>query len=123
MKYVTLTTLLAATVAFAGPAFAEYPERPITLIVPWSAGGGTDAVGRMLAKGLQEELGTPVNVVNRTGAGGIVGHTAMIDADPDGYTLCPARVQRPAFRSWSPAVWPSFRPRYRKLHPCAMQVS
>ncbi|WP_292895617.1 Bug family tripartite tricarboxylate transporter substrate binding protein [Nitratireductor sp.] len=87
MKYATLTTLLAATVAFAGPAFAEYPERPITLVVPWSAGGGTDAVGRMLAKGLQDVLGTPVNVVNRTGAGGIVGHTAMIDADPDGYTL------------------------------------
>lgn len=76
-------TILAGTMS----ANAEYPERPITLIVPWSAGGGTDAVGRMLAAGLQENLGQPVNVVNRTGAGGIVGHTAMIEADADGYTL------------------------------------
>ena len=75
------------TLVAASPALAEYPERPITLIVPWSAGGGTDAVGRMLAEGLSNELGSPVNVVNRTGAGGIVGHTEMIEADPDGYTL------------------------------------
>ncbi|RVT81552.1 tripartite tricarboxylate transporter substrate binding protein [Rhodobacteraceae bacterium CCMM004] len=71
----------------ATPALADYPERPITLIVPWSAGGGTDAVGRMIAEGLSQELGQPVNVVNRTGAGGIVGHQAMIDAEPDGYTI------------------------------------
>jgi tripartite-type tricarboxylate transporter receptor subunit TctC len=77
----------ALALVAAGPALAEYPERPITLIVPWSAGGGTDAVGRMIAEGLSDELGTPVNVVNRTGAGGIVGHSAMIEADPDGYTL------------------------------------
>lgn len=71
----------------AGPALAEYPERPITMIVPWSAGGGTDAVGRMLAQEMQAALGQPVNVVNREGAGGIIGHTAMIDAEPDGYTI------------------------------------
>jgi len=81
----TLLAILAATVA--GPALAEYPERPVTLIVPWSAGGGTDAVGRMIAEGLSQELGQPVNVVNRTAAGGIVGHTAMAEADADGYTL------------------------------------
>ena len=68
-------------------AFAEYPERPITLIVPWSAGGGTDATGRIIAAMLEEKLGEPVNVVNRTGGGGIVGHTAIKEADPDGYTL------------------------------------
>lgn len=71
----------------AMPALADYPERPITLLVPWSAGGGTDAVGRMIATGLQDALGQPVNVVNRTGAGGIVGHSAMVEADPDGYTI------------------------------------
>lgn len=70
-----------------GTAYADYPEKPIQLIVPWSAGGGTDAVGRQLANGLEEELGQPVNVVNRTGGGGIVGHTAMASANPDGYTL------------------------------------
>ena len=77
----------AMVLAFAGAGHAAYPERPITLIVPWAAGGGTDAIGRMIAQGLQEELGQPVNVVNRTGAGGIVGHKEMIDAEPDGYTL------------------------------------
>ena len=80
--------LAAATVvAGAGAAWAEYPESPITLIVPWSAGGGTDATGRLIAGQLEETLGQPVNVVNRTGGGGIVGHTALTEAEPDGYTL------------------------------------
>ncbi len=87
MKIRHILSGAALALAAASPALAEYPERPITLIVPWSAGGGTDAVGRKIAEGLSAELGTPVNVVNRTGAGGIVGHTAMIEADPDGYTL------------------------------------
>ncbi len=68
-------------------ALAEYPDRPITLIVPWSAGGGTDATGRIIASMLEEKLGEPVNVVNRTGGGGIVGHTAIKEGDADGYTL------------------------------------
>lgn len=80
------TGVLTFAVA-CGAAQADYPEKPIQLIVPWSAGGGTDAVGRQLANGLEEELGQPVNVVNRTGGGGIVGHTAMTAANPDGYTL------------------------------------
>lgn len=76
-----------ALAVLAGPALADYPERPITMIVPWSAGGGTDAVGRMLAQEMQAAIGQPVNVVNREGAGGIIGHTAMIDAPADGYTI------------------------------------
>lgn len=80
--------LAAVTVvAASGAAFAEYPERAVTLIVPWSAGGGTDATGRLIATQLEEALGQPINVVNRTGGGGIVGHAALADADPDGYTL------------------------------------
>lgn len=75
--------LSAATVS----AQSAYPERPIQLIVPWGAGGGTDAVGRVLASLLQEELGVPVNVVNRTGGSGVVGHSAIANAEPDGYTL------------------------------------
>lgn len=71
----------------AAKALAEFPERPIQMIVPWGAGGGTDAVGRILAQVLQENLGQPVNVVNRTGGSGVVGHTAIAQADPDGYTL------------------------------------
>ena len=66
---------------------AEYPTRPITFIVPWGAGGGTDAVGRVMASLLERDLGRPVNVVNRTGGSGVVGHTAIASARPDGYTL------------------------------------
>lgn len=68
-------------------AQAQYPERPIELIVPWGAGGGTDATGRILASMLEQELGQPVNVVNRTGGSGVVGHSAIATAEPDGYTL------------------------------------
>lgn len=78
---------LLALAFSVGAAQADYPEKPIQLIVPWSAGGGTDAVARQLANGLQEELGQTVNVINRTGGAGVVGHTAMANAEPDGYTL------------------------------------
>ncbi|HEY9568818.1 MAG TPA: tripartite tricarboxylate transporter substrate binding protein [Thalassobaculum sp.] len=78
---------LAGASLFAAPAEAEYPERPITVIVPWAAGGGTDATGRIIAKVMQDELGIPVNVVNRTGGSGVVGHQAIASAKPDGYTI------------------------------------
>ncbi|SDE04137.1 tripartite tricarboxylate transporter substrate binding protein [Limimaricola pyoseonensis] len=77
----------AALLVSAGAALAEYPERPITMIVPWSAGGGTDAIARMLANGMEEELGVPVSVVNRTGGAGVVGHNAMVNTPADGYTI------------------------------------
>lgn len=88
-KNIALSATLAGAATFSGalPAFAEYPERPITLIVPWGAGGGTDATGRMIAGLLQDELGQPVNVVNRTGGSGVVGHSAIATAEPDGYTI------------------------------------
>jgi tripartite-type tricarboxylate transporter receptor subunit TctC len=72
---------------FAGTALAAYPDRPITLIVPWGAGGGTDAVARFFGAYLEKDLGQPVNVVNRTGGNGVVGHSAIAQAAPDGYTL------------------------------------
>ena len=83
-KGIIAALLLSAT---AMPAWAEYPDRPITLLVAWGAGGGTDAVARVVAVGLEKELGQSVNVVNRTGGSGVVGHSAMADAEPDGYTL------------------------------------
>jgi tripartite-type tricarboxylate transporter receptor subunit TctC len=64
-----------------------YPNRPLTLIVPWAAGGGTDAVARVIASLIEKELGKPVNVVNRTGGSGVVGHQAIAGAAPDGYTI------------------------------------
>ena len=79
--------IVAAALAFAGIANAAYPDRPITLIVPWGAGGGTDAVARMLGTLMEKDLGQPVNVVNRTGGSGVVGHQAIASAPPDGYTI------------------------------------
>jgi tripartite-type tricarboxylate transporter receptor subunit TctC len=74
-------------------AFAQYPAQPITYIVPWSPGGGTDTTSRTVAAFLQEELGEPVNVVNRTGGGGVVGHLATASADADGYTIGAVTVE------------------------------
>ena len=84
-----LMAALAGVLALAlGPAQAQtYPDRPLTLLVPWGAGGGTDAVARMLASLMEKELGQPVNVVNRTGGSGVVGHSAIAAAAPDGYTI------------------------------------
>ena len=76
--------LLAATV---GASAQSWPDRPITLVVPWGAGGGTDAVARMIASLMEKDLGQPVNVVNRTGGSGVVGHSVIATAPPDGYTI------------------------------------
>ena len=79
--------LLAAIFVCGCRGTSEYPNRPITLIVPWAAGGGTDAIARVLGGLMEKELGKPVNVVNRTGGSGVVGHQAIATAAPDGYTM------------------------------------
>src|SRR5256886_12721899 len=80
--------LVASVLARLLPAaHAAYPERPITLIVPWGAGGGTDATARIIGSLLEKELGQPVNVVNRTGGSGVVGHQAIASSPSDGYTI------------------------------------
>jgi tripartite-type tricarboxylate transporter receptor subunit TctC len=81
------TATIIAALAFATSAFAAYPDRPITLIVPWGAGGGTDGTARIIGVLLEKELGQPINVVNRTGGSGVVGHSAIAQAAPDGYTI------------------------------------
>ncbi len=79
---------LALSVLVASPLLAQsFPDRPVQMIVPWAAGGGTDTVARILAAGLEKELGQPVNVVNRTGGNGMTGHSAIATATPDGYTI------------------------------------
>ncbi len=85
-----------ALTAVAGAAWAECdwkPERPVTYVVPWGAGGGTDANSRMLASLLEKEMGQPFNVVNRTGGNGVVGHSAIATAEPDGYTVGAVTVE------------------------------
>ena len=66
----------------------QYPNRPITLVCPWAAGGGTDRVSRQIAQYLENELDVPVNVINAAGGQGVTGHARGLQARPDGYTLC-----------------------------------
>ncbi len=65
----------------------DFPLGPIELIVPWSAGGGTDAVARLLGEQLSDAVGVRVNVVNRSGAGGVIGHHAIAEANPNGRVI------------------------------------
>ena len=82
-RIVRVAALAAALFSYFPEARAAFPERPITLIVPWAAGGGTDAIARQIASMLEKEFRKPVNVVNRTGGNGVVGHTAIATAPPD----------------------------------------
>ena len=95
MTRITRRTLVASAAAagasglVARPAVAQsgYPNRPLTMVVPWGAGGGTDQTARIVASLMEKEFGQPVNVVNRTGGSGVVGHSAISTAQPDGYTI------------------------------------
>jgi tripartite-type tricarboxylate transporter receptor subunit TctC len=86
IRTISLGVALFACVAVA-PAHAQYPERNVTLIVPYGAGGGTDITARMLARDLEAVLGKPVTVENRAGGGGWVGWGSLAQAQPDGYTI------------------------------------
>ena len=78
---------ICMVVGTLSPAFAEYPERPIRLIVPFAAGGATDVVGRALATAMSKNMGQQVVVDNKPGAGGILAGNLLVKAAPDGYTL------------------------------------
>ncbi len=81
--------ILAAVLAvfMVQPSWAEYPEKTITILVPYSAGSGNDTFARLIAAGLQEKWGQPVVVVNKPGAGGMLAATEVAHSAPDGYTL------------------------------------
>jgi len=86
---IKVATVLAAMLVLTGPpARAQnYPSRPITLIIPFAAGGSNDVVGRAIGKKLTEAWGQPVVIENRAGAGGLIGTETVAKAQPDGYTL------------------------------------
>jgi tripartite-type tricarboxylate transporter receptor subunit TctC len=69
------------------PAFADYPSKPIEVIVAYAAGGGTDVGARILAKVAKKYIPQPLVIVNKPGAGGEIGFTALAQANPDGYTI------------------------------------
>jgi tripartite-type tricarboxylate transporter receptor subunit TctC len=82
-----MLVLLALAVVGSPLWGQEYPARPVTIIVPWAPGGSTDLTARALAPVLERELKVPVQVLNRTGGGGAIGHGAIARARPDGYTI------------------------------------
>jgi len=82
-----LAAALVASAGFGTNAQAAYPERPITFLVPFSAGGGADIAARIVANYLPDVIGQPVVVENRPGAGANIGIAAAARSDPDGYTV------------------------------------
>ncbi|GGK71560.1 Bug family tripartite tricarboxylate transporter substrate binding protein [Amphritea balenae] len=90
MKTTNKTLLIAGALTaslVSGAALADYPERPINVIVPWGAGGDSDLTTRIWADAVEKELGVPVVVINKPGGGGVVGTAFVANSKKDGYTL------------------------------------
>ncbi len=104
-RLATAGTLLAAwLVGSSALAQAPYPNRPITLIAPYSVGGDSDLAARNLAAAAQRVLGQSVVVMNKVGASGVIGSAFVVAAPPDGYTLLLARIGSQAIL---PAIMPT----------------
>src|SRR5580765_7728421 len=86
MRKIAAVLLLAAT--FTSPVAAEYPDKPIRLIVPQAAGSATDTVARILGAELAKELGQQIVIDNRPGGALTIGLDLTAKAEPDGYTIC-----------------------------------
>lgn len=85
-KWNALAVLFAGLVT-AGAALAQYPNKPITMLIPYGAGGGTDVLARAMQPALEKSLGQPIVVTNMPGGGGILGFTRVASSKPDGYTV------------------------------------
>ena len=113
LKNLAIPVAAVVTAAvLAGPARAEYPEKPVTIVSPYGAGGNADLAARSLAAVADKYLGKEVLVVNKTGAGGVTGSSYVLESKTDGYTLLLARVGsqavRPAMDASTPYKWNDF---------------
>ena len=87
-KFLVASAAAATAPYTLGTAWADiYPSRPVKLIVPFAPGGSTDVIARVISEPLWKQIGQPVVVDNKAGAGGIVGTMELVRAAPDGYTI------------------------------------
>ncbi len=86
-SYAMLALVLAPAMAGTAVWAGDFPQRPVTIIVPAAAGGGGDTTTRLLARSLEAQLNQPVTIVNQGQGGGVVGLTSIVNATPDGYTI------------------------------------
>ena len=88
LKILFPVVLLVTTIWIPNSMSAEpYPNRPITVVIPWGAGGMSDTITRALCNVVEKELGQPIVVVNKAGGGGVIGINFVLKSQPDGYTL------------------------------------
>ena len=119
------SALVVAASVFAAPAFAAFPDKPVTVICPWTAGGGTDLLLRALSKEAEKFLGQTINVVNQTGGAGAIGHNAIRAARPDGYTVGMITFELNSLppQGLVPFTWKDFDPLMRlNADPAALSV-
>ena len=101
-----MTSALFVLVMSSAPAAAQYPDKPITIVVPFAAGGPTDVVARLLGDHMSRTLGQTIIVENVGGAGGTIGMTRAAQANPDGYTIA---VGNTGTQSAAPALYPNLK--------------
>jgi tripartite-type tricarboxylate transporter receptor subunit TctC len=98
-----LATLLASALLTAGAAAQSFPSKPVKLVVPFTAGSGTDIIARTLGDAMARSMGQPVVIENKPGAGGTIGAAQVAKSEPDGYTL----LIHSSGHALNPAIYPS----------------
>jgi tripartite-type tricarboxylate transporter receptor subunit TctC len=98
-----ILTLLAATLIAAGASAQAFPSKPIRLVVPFTAGSGTDIIARTVGESMAKSLGQPVIVENKPGAGGTIGASQVAKSEPDGHTI----LIHSSGHALNPAIYPS----------------